>query len=179
MTAFLCNPGGQLGGEIRVPGDKSISHRSIILSSIADGSSQISGFLQGEDSLNTIAAFQQMGVNIERDRDRVKVDGVGLRGLAAPAVDLEMGNSGTAMRLLLGLLAGQQFDSCLVGDRSLSSRPMGRVIDPLTAMGARIEAQAGGRAPLRIRASQGLTGIEYDMPMASAQVKSCLLLAGL
>jgi 3-phosphoshikimate 1-carboxyvinyltransferase len=179
MTTFICSPGERISGNIRVPGDKSISHRSIILSSIATGVSHISGFLQGEDSLNTIAAFQQMGVDIERDQDRVRVSGAGLHGLRAPLADLQMGNSGTAMRLLLGLLAGQGFDSRLIGDRSLSSRPMLRVIEPLQAMGASIESETGGRAPLQLRASQGLHAIEYDMPVASAQVKSCLLLAGL
>jgi len=179
MTTFICSPGEKISGNIRVPGDKSISHRSIILSSIAAGVSHISGFLQGEDSLNTISAFQQMGVDIERDQDRVRVDGVGLHGLSAPAGDLEMGNSGTAMRLMLGLLAGQDFDSRLTGDQSLSSRPMLRVIEPLQTMGALIESEAGGRAPLQVRANQGLHAIEYDMPVASAQVKSCLLLAGL
>jgi 3-phosphoshikimate 1-carboxyvinyltransferase len=164
---------------LRVPGDKSISHRSVILSSIADGVSQVTGFLQGEDSLNTIAAFRQMGVGIERDLDRVRVEGVGLHGLSAPSGDLQMGNSGTAMRLLLGLLAGQAFASRLVGDASLSSRPMLRVIGPLQSMGASIDSQPGGRAPLQVRASKGLRAIEYDMPVASAQVKSCLLLAGL
>jgi len=179
VTTFICSPGERISGNIRVPGDKSISHRSIILSSIATGVSHISGFLQGEDSLNTISAFQQMGVDIKRDEDRVRVDGVGLHGLSSPADDLEMGNSGTAMRLLLGLLAGQGFDSRLIGDRSLSSRPMLRVIEPLQTMGALIESENGGRAPLQLRASQGLHAIEYDMPVASAQVKSCLLLAGL
>ena len=179
MTTFICAPGEAIHGTIRVSGDKSISHRSIILSSIANGVSRISGFLQGEDSLNTIAAFRQMGVAIEREQDRVRVEGVGLHGLREPLTDLEMGNSGTAMRLLLGLLAGQGFDSCLVGDASLSSRPMLRVIEPLHCMGARIDSEPGGRAPLRVQASQGLIAIEYDMPMASAQVKSCLLLAGL
>ena len=179
MTTFICSPGEQISGRFRVPGDKSISHRSIIFASIADGVSQVSGFLQGEDSLNTIAAFQQMGVTIVRDQDRVRVEGVGLRGLRAPSADLEMGNSGTAMRLLLGLLAGQGFDSRLVGDSSLSSRPMLRVIEPLQSMGASIDSEPGGRAPLQIRASQGLQAIEYAMPVASAQVKSCLLLAGL
>ena len=179
MTQFICNPGGQVNGNIRVPGDKSISHRSIILSSVAQGTSHVSGFLQGEDSLNTIKAFQQMGVSIERDRDQVKVCGVGLHGLNKPAADLDMGNSGTAMRLLLGLLAGQSFDSRLIGDSSLSSRPMRRVIDPLLSMGASIESEPGGRAPLQIKAGSGLKAIEYDMPVASAQVKSCLLLAGL
>ena len=179
MTRFICAPGEAVSGTIRVPGDKSISHRSIILSSIAEGVSQVSGFLQGEDSLNTIAAFRQMGVVIERDRDRVRVAGVGLHGLSAPASDLQMGNSGTAMRLLLGLLAGQGFASRLVGDASLSSRPMLRVIEPLRAMGANIDSQPGGRAPLQVYPSKGLRAIEYDMPVASAQVKSCLLLAGL
>jgi 3-phosphoshikimate 1-carboxyvinyltransferase len=179
MTTFTCSPGDKISGKIRVPGDKSISHRSIILSSIATGISHISGFLQGEDSLNTIRAFQQMGVEIERNQDRVCVKGAGLHGLTASAADLEMGNSGTAMRLMLGLLAGQGFDSRLIGDASLSSRPMLRVIEPLQAMGALIASEAGGRAPLQVRASPGLNAIEYDMPVASAQVKSCLLLAGL
>ena len=179
MTQFICGFGGRMRGRVRVPGDKSISHRSVILASIAEGTSHVSGFLTGEDSLNTISAFQQMGVSIERDQDQVKVDGVGLHGLAKPGVDLDMGNSGTAMRLLLGLLAGQAFDSRLVGDSSLSSRPMRRVIDPLQAMGATIDSEPGGRAPLTIKGSNGLTAIEYDMPVASAQVKSCLLLAGL
>jgi cyclohexadieny/prephenate dehydrogenase / 3-phosphoshikimate 1-carboxyvinyltransferase len=179
MTTFTCAPGGAVSGTLRVPGDKSISHRSVILSSIADGVSQVTGFLQGEDSLNTIAAFRQMGVGIERDLDRVRVEGVGLHGLSAPSGDLQMGNSGTAMRLLLGLLAGQAFASRLVGDASLSSRPMLRVIGPLQSMGASIDSQPGGRAPLQVRASKGLRAIEYDMPVASAQVKSCLLLAGL
>jgi len=179
MTIFTCSPGEKVSGRIRVPGDKSISHRSIILSSIATGVSHISGFLQGEDSLNTIRAFQQMGVEIERNQDRVCVKGAGLHGLTASTTDLEMGNSGTAMRLMLGLLAGQSFDSRMVGDESLSSRPMLRVIEPLQAMGALIASESGGRAPLQVRASPGLTAIEYDMPVASAQVKSCLLLAGL
>ena len=179
MTRFVCRPGGNLSGNIRVPGDKSMSHRSIILSSIAEGSSHISGFLQGEDSLNTIRAFEQLGVTIERDQDQVRVVGAGLHGLRKPQTDLDMGNSGTAMRLLLGLLAGQEFDSRLIGDRSLSSRPMGRVIEPLQLMGATIESEPGNRAPLQVRGTGGLRAIEYDMPVASAQVKSCLLLAGL
>ena len=179
MTRFVCNPGGRLSGSLRVPGDKSISHRSVILASIAGGRSRITGFLSGEDSLNTIRAFRAMGVEIERDGDRVEVEGVGLHGLRAPQADLDMGNSGTAMRLLLGLLAGQNFDARLVGDRSLSQRPMGRVIGPLTEMGAVIDSEPGGRAPLRVTGGQRLHAIHYDMPVASAQVKSCLLLAGL
>ena len=179
MTQFICKPGGRVQGSIRVPGDKSISHRSIILASIAKGKSHISGFLTGEDSLNTIRAFQQMGVMIERDQEQVEVCGVGMHGLNQPGVDLDMGNSGTAMRLLLGLLAGQNFDSRLIGDSSLSARPMGRVIAPLQAMGAIIDSEPGDRAPLSIKSTSALKAIEYDMPVASAQVKSCLLLAGL
>ncbi len=179
MTSFICKPGGSVSGKVRVPGDKSISHRSVMLASIAEGVSHITGFLQGEDSLNTISAFQQMDVQIERSQDRVMVAGAGLHGLQRPSADLDMGNSGTAMRLLLGLLAGQNFDSCLIGDSSLSTRPMQRVIAPLELMGAAIESEPGGRAPLRIGGGQALTGIDYDMPVASAQVKSCLLLAGL
>ena len=179
MTRFVCRPSDVVSGDIRVPGDKSISHRSVILASIASGTSRVSGFLQGEDSLNTMRAFMQMGVPIERDADRLRIEGVGLHGLRQPPGDLDMGNSGTAMRLLLGLLAGQDFDSRLVGDRSLSSRPMRRVIEPLQAMGAVIESESEGRAPLVVRGSQRLHGIDYSMPVASAQVKSCLLLAGL
>ncbi|MCP4233769.1 MAG: 3-phosphoshikimate 1-carboxyvinyltransferase, partial [Aestuariibacter sp.] len=179
MTYFLCSSGGPLTGEIRVPGDKSISHRSIILSSIAVGESRISGFLRGEDSLNTLRAFQAMGVSVKQTAQQVIVNGVGLHGLKQPETPLEMGNSGTAMRLLLGLLAGQSFDSVMTGDASLSSRPMSRVIDPLLAMGAEICSQAGGTAPLTVRGNPHLQAIEYELPMASAQVKSCILLAGL
>jgi len=179
VTQFICQPGGSVTGEIRVPGDKSISHRSIILASIAEGVSHISGFLQGQDSLDTIKSFQQMGVDIERNQDQVRVSGVGLHGLRQPTADLDVGNSGTAMRLLLGLLAGQSFDARLTGDSSLSSRPMRRVIEPLQLMGAVIDSEPGGRAPLQVRGGQSLRAIEYDMPVASAQVKSCLLLAGL
>ena len=179
MTSFECLPGGNIKGQIRVPGDKSISHRSIILSSIAEGDSHITGFLEGEDSLNTLNSFRSMGVDIERDRGNIIVHGVGLYGLKAPAEPLEMGNSGTAMRLLIGLLSGQPFDTVLKGDESLSSRPMNRVINPLALMGANIQSSDGGTAPLTIRGNQSLKAVEYDMPMASAQVKSCLLLAGL
>ena len=179
MSAFICQPGGSLTGSIRVPGDKSISHRSVILSSLAEGTSHISGFLQGEDSLKTVAAFQQMGVEIQRDQDQLTITGVGSHGLQQPTQPLDMGNSGTAMRLLLGVLAGQPFDATLIGDVSLSSRPMNRVIKPLQLMGAVIDSQAEGRAPLVVRGGHALSAITYDMPVASAQVKSCLLLAGL
>jgi len=179
MSSFECRPGGTVSGLIRVPGDKSISHRSIILSAIAKGVSHISGFLQGEDSLNTLRAFQAMGVSIERDADRVRVEGAGLHGLSKPENALDMGNSGTAMRLLLGLLAGQAFDTTLVGDESLSRRPMNRVIEPLRAMNANIDSRPGGMAPLEVHAQSQLKAIDYHMPIASAQVKSCILLASL
>jgi len=179
MTSFECRPGGPVTGTIRVPGDKSISHRSIVLSSIAEGPSYITGFLEGEDSLNTLRAFQSMGVSIERDGDRVWVQGVGLHGLKKPVATLEMGNSGTAMRLLLGLLAGQAFDATLTGDESLSQRPMNRVIEPLAAMNAVIDSRPGGMAPLQVHGRSQLSAINYRLPIASAQVKSCLLLAGL
>ena len=150
MTKFECSPGDAVKGAIRVPGDKSISHRSIILSSIAEGTTHVSGFLEGEDSLNTLTAFQAMGVPIERVGNQVVIRGVGLHGLQKPGCDLEMGNSGTAMRLMLGVLAGQSFDSTLCGDESLSKRPMNRVIKPLQEMQASISSQAGGLAPLKI-----------------------------
>ncbi|HHJ14892.1 MAG TPA: 3-phosphoshikimate 1-carboxyvinyltransferase [Gammaproteobacteria bacterium] len=178
--AFLVRPGGSLGGRLRVPGDKSISHRSIMLGALAEGMTLIEGFLEGEDSLATLRAFRAMGVEIEGPaRGRVRVHGVGLHGLQAPSTVLDLGNSGTSMRLLAGLLAGQAFDSELVGDASLMSRPMRRVTGPLAQMGARIDTTSTGTAPLRIHGGQKLHGIDYDMPVASAQVKSCLLLAGL
>jgi 3-phosphoshikimate 1-carboxyvinyltransferase len=177
---FRLAPGGKLTGRMRVPGDKSISHRSIMLGSLADGVTEISGFLEGEDSLATLAAFRSLGVTIEGpDRGRVCIRGVGLHGLAAPGQAIDLGNSGTSMRLMAGLLAGQPFDTTLTGDASLSVRPMKRVVDPLTRMGAHIIPTAAGTAPLRIRGGRRLQGIDYVMPVASAQVKSCLLLAGL
>ena len=169
-----------LQGSIRVPGDKSISHRSIMFGSLAEGTSHISGFLEGEDSLNTLRAFQAMGVNIEDPVDgKVTIEGVGMHGLAAPAQPLYVGNSGTSMRLLAGLLAGQKFDVELSGDVSLSKRPMKRVTDPLAEMGAKVETAEGGKPPLKITGKQSLNSIDYQMPMASAQVKSCCLLAGM
>jgi len=169
-----------LHGEIRVPGDKSISHRSIMFASLAEGCSHISGFLEGEDSLNTLRAFQAMGVNIEGPTDgKVTINGVGMYGLKAPASAIDVGNSGTSMRLLAGLLAGQKFDVTLVGDASLSNRPMKRVTDPLSMMGAKVETAEAGKPPLTITGNQLLNAIHYQMPMASAQVKSCCLLAGL
>jgi 3-phosphoshikimate 1-carboxyvinyltransferase len=180
-TIFKVQPGGVLQGELRVPGDKSISHRSIMLGSLADGITHVTGFLEAEDALATLQAFRDMGVAIEGpENGSVTIHGVGKHGLKAPEGDLYLGNSGTSMRLLTGLLAGQAFDSVLTGDKSLSGRPMKRVTVPLAEMGADIKTSEQGTAPLRIfgRAGQ-LKGIDYTMPMASAQVKSCLLLAGM
>ena len=178
---FLVKPGGSLKGTFRVPGDKSISHRSIMFGSLAEGTSHVSGFLQGEDSLNTLRAFRAMGVEIDGPGDdgKVIIKGVGMHGLAQPNQALDVGNSGTSMRLMAGLLAGQSFDVELSGDRSLSKRPMKRVTDPLTLMQANVDTAEGGKPPLKITGKSALKGITYDMPMASAQVKSCLLLAGM
>jgi 3-phosphoshikimate 1-carboxyvinyltransferase len=177
---FKLLPGGTISGEARVPGDKSMSHRSIMLGALAEGTTRVSGFLEGDDALATLATFRAMGVSIERHGEgEVVVHGVGLHGLAAPDGPLDLGNAGTGMRLMCGLMAGQPFDTVLTGDASLCSRPMGRVIDPLRLMGAKIDAQEGGRPPLKITGGSQLKGIHYDLPMASAQVKSCVLLAGL
>ncbi|KAA6187079.1 3-phosphoshikimate 1-carboxyvinyltransferase [Thiohalocapsa marina] len=177
---FVVAPGGTLRGQLRVPGDKSISHRAIMLGAIADGVTEISGFLEGADALATLAAFRAMGVVIDGpDRGRVRVMGAGLEGLRDPGLALAMGNSGTSMRLLSGLLSGQRFATTLTGDASLSRRPMRRVTEPLRAMGAEIETTSAGTAPLVVRPVANLHGIHYRMPVASAQVKSSLLLAGL
>jgi 3-phosphoshikimate 1-carboxyvinyltransferase len=172
-------PGGRLIGEIRVPGDKSISHRSIMLGSLADGVTTVDGFLEGDDSLCTLQAFRDMGVKIERpSAGRVVIHGVGINGLKPPAKALYLGNSGTSMRLLAGLLAGQNFSTVLTGDSSLSKRPMKRVAEPLKLMGANLTLQPGGLCPIHIEPAK-LKAIHYQMPMASAQVKSCLMLASL
>lgn len=177
---FVAQPGGSMTGTLRVPGDKSISHRSIMLGSLAEGVTEVEGFLEGEDSLATLQAFRDMGVVIEGPNEgRVKIFGVGLHGLKAAPGALYLGNSGTSMRLLSGILSGQSFDSVLTGDESLSRRPMGRVAKPLQQMGAKIETESSGTPPVKIFGRQKLRGIQYDMPMASAQVKSCVLLAGL
>ncbi|HVT32051.1 MAG TPA: 3-phosphoshikimate 1-carboxyvinyltransferase [Rhodanobacteraceae bacterium] len=177
---WTSTPASPIRGEIRVPGDKSISHRAIMLAALADGASRIDGFLEGEDTRATAAVFRELGVAIEAPApSRRIVHGVGIDGLSAPASDLDCGNAGTGMRLLAGLLAGQAFDSVLVGDASLSRRPMRRVIDPLVRMGAAIEANEGGLPPLRIRGGRALRGVDYELPVASAQVKSAVLLAGL
>lgn len=177
---FLVSRGRPLQGELRVPGDKSVSHRAIMLAALAEGRSHISGFLEGEDTRATAAAFRAMGVNIEvPSSGERRIRGVGLHGLRRPPGDLDCGNAGTGMRLLAGVLAGQAFDSRLVGDASLSRRPMRRVTEPLARMGARIETAEGGLPPLCIFGGQRLVGIDYPTPVASAQVKSAVLLAGL
>lgn len=166
-------------GGVRVPGDKSISHRAIMLGALAEGTTEVSGFLEGEDCLATMRAFQAMGVPIEHHGNgRVTIHGRGLHGLQAPDKTLDVGNSGTSMRLMAGVLAGQAFDSVLVGDESLMKRPMRRVTVPLAQMGAEIATSETGTAPLRIR-GRALRAIDYTLPVASAQLKSCLLLAGL
>ena len=179
-VTYKVEPGGALTGRIRVPGDKSISHRSIMLGSIAEGVTRVSGFLEGEDALATMNVFRALGVHIDGPgRGNVTVHGVGLRGLKAPSTVLDCGNSGTSMRLLCGLLAAQNFDCELTGDASLRRRPMQRVAAPLGQMRAEISTAEGGRPPLKLRGASNLRGIEYRMPIASAQVKSALLLAGL
>jgi 3-phosphoshikimate 1-carboxyvinyltransferase len=176
---FTTGRAAPLRGRIRVPGDKSVSHRAIMFASLADGVSRITGFLEGEDTRATAAVFRALGVRIDAPNDGERiVHGVGVDGLRGTDAALDCGNAGTAMRLLAGLLAAQAFDSTLIGDASLSKRPMRRVIEPLAAMGARIDS-TDGLPPLRIRGGQRLHGIDYTLPVASAQVKSALLLAGL
>ena len=170
---------GALKGEVQRPGDKSISHRAVMLGSIARGTTEISHFLSGADCLSTIHCFQKMGIEIEQSKDLVLVHGRGLRGLKAPRGILDTGNSGTTTRLICGILSGQDFSSVLSGDDSLNSRPMKRIMDPLNQMGARITSiQDNNCAPLRIEPGT-LHGIRYVSPVASAQVKSSVLLAGL
>ncbi|PYZ99778.1 3-phosphoshikimate 1-carboxyvinyltransferase [Gammaproteobacteria bacterium 2W06] len=177
---FIVEPGGALSGTLQVPGDKSISHRAVMLGAIAEGETTVSGFLDGDDAMATLAAMRALGVAIDGpEQGRLRIQGVGLRGLQAAAGALDLGNSGTSMRLLAGLLAGQRFASRLVGDRSLMKRPMRRVTEPLARMGANIHTEPGGTAPLVIEPVAALEGIDYPLPVASAQVKSALLLAGL
>jgi 3-phosphoshikimate 1-carboxyvinyltransferase len=177
---FQAAPGGSVSGSIRVPGDKSVSHRSIMLGSLAQGITEIEGFLEGEDALATLQAFRDMGVVIEGPQQgRVTIHGVGMHGLKSAPGPIYLGNSGTSMRLLAGLLAAQDFDSTLIGSASLSRRSMERVVEPLRALGAVIETAADGCPPLVIRGGKRLTGHTCVTPVASAQVKSSLLLAGL
>jgi 3-phosphoshikimate 1-carboxyvinyltransferase len=179
VLAWTAGPGRGVQGDIKVPGDKSISHRALMLGGIALGTTRVRGFLESEDCLATLSAMRAMGVQIDRGGPgEVTVHGAGLRGLHPPAGALDMGNAGTAMRLFTGLLAGQSFDTILVGDESLMKRPMERVAVPLRRMGAEV-ATADGRPPVRITGGRALHGIDYRMEVASAQVKSAVLLAGL
>lgn len=179
MSVRTIAPTRGLKGEVTIPGDKSISHRSIMLGSIALGTTEITHFLEGADCLSTIDCFRKMGVEIERKPSRILVHGKGLRGLTAPASTLNVGNSGTTTRLISGILSGQNFATTLSGDDSLNSRPMKRIMTPLNTMGAHIRSlNDNGCAPLHIRPG-ALHGIHYQSPVASAQVKSAVLLAGL
>lgn len=171
--------GSTLCGVLTPPGDKSISHRAVILASLARGQSRIEGLLASEDVRATTSACGQLGAKFHQDGEALLVDGVGAQGLSAPENPLDMGNSGTAMRLLAGVLAAHPFSSELIGDPSLSSRPMRRIVQPLSRMGARIQTAESGTPPLLITGNPGLKGISYSSPVASAQVKSCILLAGL
>ncbi|MBT8090618.1 MAG: 3-phosphoshikimate 1-carboxyvinyltransferase [Gammaproteobacteria bacterium] len=176
---FKVSPSKVEDARVTVPGDKSVSHRALMLGSIANGRSDVSGFLAGEDCLQTLAAMRALGVSIAQPGPtEISIDGVGLQGLKASAEALDLGNSGTAMRLMAGLLCGQAFDSVLTGDASLTGRPMGRIITPLSEMGAEIDSN-NGKPPLKIHGRSGLRAIEYELPIASAQVKSAVLLAGL
>jgi len=176
---FIAEPGGRVSGAIRVPGDKSITHRAVMLGAIAEGATDIHGFLDGEDCRATLAAIEAMGVAVERTaHDRLVIQGRGPRGLRAPASALDLGNSGTAMRLLAGVLAGQPFDSILIGDASLMKRPMERVAAPLRRMGADIRTNEG-RPPIAIAGGKKLRGCSHELDVPSAQVKSAILLAGL
>jgi 3-phosphoshikimate 1-carboxyvinyltransferase len=176
---FLVKPSVVGEASVTVPGDKSISHRALMLGGIAEGSSEISGFLAGDDCLATLAAMAEMGVGIEQaSPTQITVHGVGLHGLSAPKAPLNLGNSGTSMRLMAGRLSGQAFDTVLTGDESLTSRPMQRIVTPLQQMGADIDSD-GGRPPLHIHGRSGLSALDYELPVASAQVKSAVLFAGL
>ena len=179
---FTILPGAKtFQGKFTVPGDKSVSHRSIMFGAIAEGTTHVTGFLEGEDALATLQAFRDMGVSIEGPKNgEVTIHGVGMQGLKAPASAIYMGNSGTSMRLLAGMLSAQQFDSVMTGDASLTKRPMERIAKPLREMGAQIQTTGErGTPPVSITGAQALKGIHYDLPMASAQVKSGILLAGL
>ena len=177
MSRLIIEGGGRLRGRVRVPGDKSISHRVLMLGAIAEGVTEVEGFLEAEDTLATLAAFRSLGVAVEHaGPGRLRIEGRGLHGLQAPPGALDLGNSGTSMRLLAGLLAGQTFDTILTGDASLTRRPMRRVITPLERMGGAISCTSEGTAPLVIRGGRSLRGIDYALPIASAQVKSAVLL---
>lgn len=177
---WIARKGQPLQGSLVIPGDKSVSHRAVMFAALADGTSTIDGFLEGEDTRATARIFSQMGARMETPSpSRRVVHGVGIDGLQAPDGELDCGNAGTGMRLIAGVLAGQAFDSVLVGDESLSRRPMRRVTGPLAQMGARIDTQDDGTPPLHVHGGQALKGIDFASPVASAQVKSAVLLAGL
>ena len=177
---WIARKGQPLQGSLTIPGDKSVSHRSVMFAALADGTSHIEGFLEGEDTRATARIFSQLGVRIETPSASQRiVHGVGIDGLQAPSAPLDCGNAGTGMRLLAGLLAGQAFDCTLVGDESLSGRPMRRVTGPLSQMGAKIDTEADGTPPLHVHGGQTLHGIDFSSPVASAQIKSAVLLAGL
>ncbi|MEE3197322.1 MAG: bifunctional prephenate dehydrogenase/3-phosphoshikimate 1-carboxyvinyltransferase, partial [Pseudomonadota bacterium] len=173
--SYFAYPADSVGGVISVPGDKSISHRALMLGAVAEGVTQIEGILRGEDCVATLVALEKMGVSINHGPDgAVVIKGVGLQGLSAPLVSLDLGNSGTAMRLLTGLLASQSFEATLTGDQSLRGRPMARVVKPLQAMGAKIETE-DGYPPVLIQCIESLIGVSHKLKIASAQVKSALL----
>ena len=176
---FKIQKGDGLKGEITIPGDKSMSHRAIMLASLADGKSEISGFLEGEDCLATIEVFQRMGVGISRQKGKIMVEGKGLEGLEGTPSPFDFRNSGTSIRLCSGVLVAQEFSSTLIGDSSLSSRPMTRITEPLSLMGANISCTEEGTLPISIEPVDSIKSIKYSLPVASAQVKSCLLFAGL
>ncbi|ELC7322123.1 3-phosphoshikimate 1-carboxyvinyltransferase [Stenotrophomonas maltophilia] len=177
---WIARKGQPLQGSLTIPGDKSVSHRSVMFAALADGTSHIEGFLEGEDTRATARIFSQLGVRIETPSPSQRiVHGVGIDGLQAPVAPLDCGNAGTGMRLLAGLLAGQAFDCTLIGDESLSGRPMRRVTGPLSQMGAKIDTQDDGTPPLHVHGGQSLHGIDFASPVASAQIKSAVLLAGL
>ena len=175
---MIIRPTRSIKGEVELPGDKSISHRAALISSIADGATWIENYSASEDCASTLECLSQLGVDVRREGKHLRISGLGKTGYQRPAAPLNCGNSGTTMRLLAGVLAGQPFDSVLTGDESLSRRPMKRVIEPLAAMGTRIDSD-GGRAPLRIFGRHPLDAVRYELPVASAQIKSCILLAGL
>ncbi len=177
---FTISPNGSLKGEIHLPGDKSISHRSLMFAALAEGETNIAGFLPGEDTLATAAALVELGVEVEQhSKTELTVKGVGLHGLKNPSKAIDLGNSGTSTRLLAGILAGAGVECEIVGDASLMTRPMNRVVKPLQQMGANISAEDDGTLPLKIGKANSLTALDYQCPVASAQLKSCLLLAGL
>lgn len=179
-TSYLeITPTDKLKGSIKLPGDKSISHRAVMFGSLAQGKIEVEGFLEAEDCLNTVRAFQSLGIEIERDNSHLVIHGQGLDGLQRPKDIIDVGNSGTTIRLMLGILSAQRFDCYISGDESIRRRPMRRVIEPLEQMGAKIVAEEGNFAPLQVYGNPALSPIRYLLPVASAQVKSAILLAGL